>query len=83
MLQVDWKADENRPTRPKLLGTKVYNDFPLEEVVSYIDWNPFFQVGFGLFVAPGPIMPSWVGGLQEGCMWNTLDHDVVQSTSCC
>eukprot|EP00884_Botryococcus_braunii_P010648 jgi/Botrbrau1/19585/Bobra.0035s0068.1 len=43
-LAVDWKSDENLPTRPKLIGTKVYTDFPLEEVVDYIDWNPFFQV---------------------------------------
>jgi 5-methyltetrahydrofolate--homocysteine methyltransferase len=26
------------------LGTKVYKDFPLEDVLPYIDWNPFFQV---------------------------------------
>jgi cobalamin-dependent methionine synthase I len=43
-LQVDWKAEENLPTRPRLIGTKVYEDYPLEDVVDYIDWNPFFQV---------------------------------------
>jgi len=42
MLPVDWKA--NVPPTPKLLGTKVYNDFPLKELLPFIDWNPFFQV---------------------------------------
>jgi 5-methyltetrahydrofolate--homocysteine methyltransferase len=42
MLKVDWKA--NVPMKPKLLGTKVFNDYPLAELLPYIDWNPFFQV---------------------------------------
>ena len=33
-----------RPTRPKFLGTKVYHSFPLEDLVPYIDWKPFFDV---------------------------------------
>ena len=40
---VDWGAGF-RPTRPKFLGTKVYRSFPLEELVPYIDWKPFFDV---------------------------------------
>merc|ERR1719388_654931 len=42
MLKVDWKA--NVPPKPKMLGCKVYEDYPLEELLPYIDWNPFFQV---------------------------------------
>merc|ERR1719201_2374655 len=42
MLAVDWKA--HTPPKPKLLGTKVFNDYPLAELLPYIDWNPFFQV---------------------------------------
>ena len=30
--------------KPKLLGTKTFNDYPLAELLPYIDWNPFFQV---------------------------------------
>ncbi|KAI9316377.1 methionine synthase [Dichotomocladium elegans] len=30
--------------KPKFLGTKVYDDFPLEKLLDRIDWNPFFQV---------------------------------------
>eukprot|EP01059_Diplonema_ambulator_P019809 TRINITY_DN33467_c0_g1_i1.p1 TRINITY_DN33467_c0_g1~~TRINITY_DN33467_c0_g1_i1.p1 ORF type:complete len:1256 (+),score=569.10 TRINITY_DN33467_c0_g1_i1:35-3769(+) len=29
--------------KPTFLGSKVY-EYPLEEVIPYIDWNPFFQV---------------------------------------
>ncbi len=28
---------------PSFLGTKVFSDFPLEELVPYIDWTPFFH----------------------------------------
>ena len=42
MLPVEWKA--NVPMKPKLLGTKTFNDYPLAELLPYIDWNPFFQV---------------------------------------
>lgn len=39
--QVDWAAYE--PTRPSFLGTKVFDDYSLEDLVRYIDWTPFFQ----------------------------------------
>lgn len=41
-LEVRW-SDCTPPT-PNLIGTKVYEDYPLEELLPYIDWNPFFQV---------------------------------------
>ncbi|HVW75761.1 MAG TPA: methionine synthase [Rhizomicrobium sp.] len=28
---------------PKFLGTRVFNDYDLKELVGYIDWTPFFQ----------------------------------------
>jgi 5-methyltetrahydrofolate--homocysteine methyltransferase len=31
------------PVKPKLLGTKVFDDFPLEDLVPVIDWTPFFS----------------------------------------
>ncbi|MGC9457646.1 MAG: methionine synthase [Halothiobacillaceae bacterium] len=34
---------EYRPPRPNLLGTRVFEDYPLEELVERIDWTPFFQ----------------------------------------
>jgi 5-methyltetrahydrofolate--homocysteine methyltransferase len=37
----DWSA--YTPPRPSFLGTRVYNPVPLEEIVPYIDWTPFFH----------------------------------------
>jgi 5-methyltetrahydrofolate--homocysteine methyltransferase len=31
------------PPRPKFLGTRMFADYPLAELVDYIDWTPFFQ----------------------------------------
>jgi len=40
-LQVDWSAYEApAPRRP---GVTVLPDYPLDELVPYIDWTPFFQ----------------------------------------
>lgn len=39
--KIDWSASE--PAKPKFIGTKVLEDFPLEELVPYIDWTPFFH----------------------------------------
>ena len=44
MRQVDWKSEENRPVTPRQLGTQVYKEYNVKDVVDYIDWNPFFQV---------------------------------------
>lgn len=30
--------------RPAKLGNTVYRDFPLDQLLDAIDWNPFFQV---------------------------------------
>ncbi|TPX71427.1 methionine synthase [Spizellomyces sp. 'palustris'] len=40
--QINWKA-ETIPCKPKFYGTKTLNDYDLRKLVSYIDWNPFFQ----------------------------------------
>lgn len=35
-------ASQEAPTKPSFIGTKVF-DYELEEILPYIDWNPFFQ----------------------------------------
>ncbi|MGX5688758.1 methionine synthase [Arcticibacter tournemirensis] len=35
--------DDVVPTQPSFLGTKTFDNFPLEELVPYIDWTPFFH----------------------------------------
>ena len=37
-------ADEgHEPVKPSFLGTKVIDNVPLEKLIEYIDWTPFFQ----------------------------------------
>ena len=39
-LMTDWRSVQI--TRPTFLGTRVFNNFDLNEVLPYIDWDPFF-----------------------------------------
>jgi 5-methyltetrahydrofolate--homocysteine methyltransferase len=38
---IDWNPADI--ARPEFLGVKVLNDYPLEDLVPYIDWGPFFM----------------------------------------
>ena len=38
-LRLDWTKIAGKPT---FLGTRVLEDYPVEELVEYIDWSPFF-----------------------------------------
>jgi 5-methyltetrahydrofolate--homocysteine methyltransferase len=40
-LKLDWSG-AYRPPRPSFTGIKVLDDYPLAELVDYIDWSPFF-----------------------------------------
>jgi 5-methyltetrahydrofolate--homocysteine methyltransferase len=37
----DWRGEP--PAVPSFLGTRALRDFPLREIVPYIDWSPFFM----------------------------------------
>jgi 5-methyltetrahydrofolate--homocysteine methyltransferase len=39
-LALDWK--NYVPPRPTFLGSRVIEDYPVAELVDYIDWSPFF-----------------------------------------
>ncbi|GHA65365.1 methionine synthase [Pontibacter akesuensis] len=39
--KVDWTTA--KPTKPSFIGTKVFNNYPLSEIVPFIDWTPFFH----------------------------------------
>jgi 5-methyltetrahydrofolate--homocysteine methyltransferase len=39
--KIDWAAYS--PPVPRFLGTKTFDDYPLQELVPYIDWMPFFN----------------------------------------
>ncbi len=36
----DW--EKYVPPKPKMTGIKVFDEYPLEKLVDYIDWTPFF-----------------------------------------
>ena len=40
-LKTDWPSINI--TRPSFLGTRVFNEFNLNQVLEYIDWDPFFS----------------------------------------
>ena len=39
-LKLDWAGYV--PPKPSFLGTRVFEDYPIAELVDYIDWTPFF-----------------------------------------
>ena len=39
--KLDWS--DYAPPAPQFFGTKVFEDYDLEELSKYIDWTPFFQ----------------------------------------
>ncbi len=40
-LRLDWTGYD--PPRPQCLGIRDFPDYPLDELVDYIDWSPFFK----------------------------------------
>ncbi len=40
-IAIDWQASQI--ATPGFLGTRVLEDIPLDEIVPYIDWSPFFH----------------------------------------
>lgn len=38
---IDWQQDDI--PRPEFLGLRILRDYPLEELLPYIDWSPFFH----------------------------------------
>ncbi|KAH7942473.1 hypothetical protein HPB49_024514 [Dermacentor silvarum] len=42
-LRLNWNTDFI-PIKPQFLGTKIFHDVDVEELVPYIDWKPFFDV---------------------------------------
>jgi 5-methyltetrahydrofolate--homocysteine methyltransferase len=39
--RIDWTSYQ--PPRPAFLGVRAFDDYPLDELVRYIDWMPFFN----------------------------------------
>lgn len=41
-LKLDWSG-VYQPPKPSFLGTRTFEDYPIAELIDYIDWTPFFQ----------------------------------------
>ena len=41
-LKLDWSG-AHIPPKPNFLGTKVLADYPVKELIDFIDWTPFFS----------------------------------------
>ena len=53
--------ESHRPPKPTFLGTKILEDFPLAELVPYIDWTPFFHTWELRGTYPKIFQDSFVG----------------------
>ncbi|XP_033104973.1 methionine synthase-like [Anneissia japonica] len=42
--KIDWTNADTKPLKPMFIGTKVFKDYDIMRLVSYIDWKPFFDV---------------------------------------
>jgi 5-methyltetrahydrofolate--homocysteine methyltransferase len=40
-VKLDWT--KYQPPKPSFLGSKVLSDYPVAELIDFIDWTPFFQ----------------------------------------
>jgi 5-methyltetrahydrofolate--homocysteine methyltransferase len=56
---INWATEQI--TKPQFLGTKVFNEFPLDEIRKYIDWTPFFQTWMLYGRYPGIFKDEKVG----------------------
>ena len=63
----DW--DNYVPPVPTFTGTKVFEDYPLTELVEYIDWAPFFS-SWGLAGKFPDILTDEVVGEQATVLYN-------------
>ncbi|MGB7258082.1 MAG: methionine synthase, partial [Pseudolabrys sp.] len=41
--KLDWSGGAYVPPKPTFIGTRVLKDYPVAELIDYIDWTPFFS----------------------------------------
>jgi 5-methyltetrahydrofolate--homocysteine methyltransferase len=57
--KIDWTTSS--PPVPSFLGVRAFEDYPLEELVKYIDWMPFFNAWEFAGKFPGILEDAIVG----------------------
>jgi 5-methyltetrahydrofolate--homocysteine methyltransferase len=76
-VQIDWENEYI--VKPSFLGTKVFDDYSLEELTNYIDWTPFFQ-SWELYGKYPQILKDDVVGAEATRLFNdaqTLLKEIV------
>ena len=65
--KIDWSA--YTPPAPSFTGLRAFEDYPLEELVPYIDWMPFFNAWEFAGKFPGhPDAIPWSARRPATCM---------------
>jgi 5-methyltetrahydrofolate--homocysteine methyltransferase len=63
---IDW--DNYQPPQPDFIGTKLLTDYPLAELIDYIDWTPFF-ITWDLAGKYPAILQDEVVGQTASALW--------------
>ncbi len=58
-VDINWK--ETKPKKPSFIGNKTFFNYPLAEIIKYIDWTPFFQTWMLAGRYPGILEDEIVG----------------------
>ncbi len=75
---LDWSTYQ--PPRPSFIGTRVYDEFPLEELIATIDWTPFF-ITWELAGKYPKILEDNVVGEQARALFNDAQAMLVRIVS--
>jgi 5-methyltetrahydrofolate--homocysteine methyltransferase len=77
-VNIDWQAEQIKC--PSFIGKRALLNFPLEKLVAYIDWTPFFQTWMLAGRYPG-ILTDPVVGAEASKLFNdaqSMLNDIVK-----
>ncbi len=78
-LKIDFAA--NQPVKPNFIGTQTLTDYPLETLVEYFDWTPFF-ISWSLAGKFPAILKDEVVGEAATDLYNqaqTMLKDIIEN----
>lgn len=75
--QNKFQWQEHVPVKPGFLGIKVLDKFPLEHLVDYIDWTPFFQT-WEMSGSYPKILDDAIIGEEAQKLFNDAQHMLKQ-----
>jgi len=78
-LKIDFAA--NKPVKPNFIGTQTLTDYPLETLVEYFDWTPFF-ISWSLAGKFPAILKDEVVGEAATDLYNqaqTMLKDIIEN----